>query len=190
MNIFTEFEDSSVLNFIYRNLDRFLDNPIRRWCNDPVKKLQAAGICSGMAVLEIGCGSGYFTVPAADFVGLNGCLHAIDIHPLAIETVSKKIEEINVTNVILSQRDTLETGFPSERFDLILVFGVIPTPVILLEKLLPEMHRLLKLEGKMAVWTAFPFWSPKSITRHELFKYDRVRDHVHIFRRARRSIRN
>lgn len=179
----TEFEDSPLLKLIYRNMGLFLDNPIRRWLTDPVEKIKAAGIRPGMDVLEVGCGSGYFTLPAAELVGDEGRLHAIDIHPIAIETVSKRIEESNPKNVILSKTDALETGLPGESYDLSLLFGVIPSPVLPLERLLPEMHRLLKPGGTMAVWTAFPLWSPKSITEHGLFTYVGDEDGVHIYDR-------
>lgn len=185
MNLITEFEDSPMLKFVYKNMSYFLDNPIRRWFNDPVKKIKAAGIRSGMDVLEVGCGSGYFTIPAAELVGEEGCLHAIDIHPIAIETVSRRIKESNLKNVILSKTNALETGLPNESYDLILLFGVIPAPILPLERLLPEMHRLLKPEGKMAVWTAFPLWSPRSVTEYGLFTYVGNKDGVHIYARAR-----
>jgi demethylmenaquinone methyltransferase/2-methoxy-6-polyprenyl-1,4-benzoquinol methylase len=185
MNLINEFEDSPMLKFVYQNISYFLDNPIRRLFNDPVKKVKAAGIRSGMNVLEVGCGSGYFTLSAAKLVGDEGCLHAIDIHHVAIETVSKKIKEVNLKNVILSQTDALETGLPCESYDLILLFGVIPSPVLPLKRLIPEMHRLLKPGGIMAVWTALPLWSPKSITEHGLFSYISNKDGVHIYTRAR-----
>ena len=165
MNLITEFEDSHILKFVYKKLSYFLDNPIRRLFNDPIKKVKAAGIRSGMDVLEVGCGSGYFTLPAAKLVGDEGCLHAIDIHPIAIETVSKRIKEVNLKNDIVSKTDELETGLPCESYNLILLFGVIPAPVLPLKRLLPEMHRLLKPGGTMAVWTALPLWSPASLTR-------------------------
>ncbi len=183
MNLITEFEDSPLLKFIYRNMGCFLDNPIRRWFNDPVEKIKAAGVRPGMDVLEVGCGSGYFTLPAAESVGDEGRLHAIDIHPIAVETVSKRIEQSNLRNVILSKTDALETRLPSGSYDLILLFGVIPAPVLPLERLVPEMHRLLKPRGRMAVWTAFPFWSPKSITEGGLFTYVGDEDGVHIYAR-------
>ena len=118
-----------------------------------------------------------------NLVGDEGCLHAIDIHPIAIETVSKRIKEVNLKNVILSKTDALETGLPCKSYDLILLFGVIPAPVLPLKRLLPEMHRLLKPGGTMAVWTALPLWSPKSITEHGLFIYVGEKDGVHIYNR-------
>lgn len=180
-NLITKFEDSPILKLIYKNMCHFLDNPLRRWFNDPVKTIKAAGVRSGMDVLEVGCGSGYFTIPTAELLGDEGSLHAIDIHPIAIETVSRRIKDSNLNNVILTKTDALETRLPSESYDLILLFGVIPAPVLPLDRLLLEMHRLLRPKGMMAVWTAFPLWSPKSITETGLFRYIGIKNGVHNF---------
>jgi ubiquinone/menaquinone biosynthesis C-methylase UbiE len=183
MNLITEFEDSPLFRFIYNNMSVFLNHPIRRMFNDPVKKVKAAGIHPGMYVLEVGCGSGYFTIPAAELVGDEGRLHAIDIHPKAVETVSSRVIDSNLRNVIITKTNALDTGFPCESYDMILLFGVIPVPVLPLKKLLPEMHRLLKPCGSMAVWTGLPLWSPKKVTRSRLFTYAGKRSGVHNFTR-------
>jgi demethylmenaquinone methyltransferase/2-methoxy-6-polyprenyl-1,4-benzoquinol methylase len=183
MNLITEFEDSFLLKLVYKNMGFFLDNPIRKWFNDPIRKLKAAGIQSGMDVLEVGCGTGFFTIPAAEMVGDEGCLHAIDIHPIAIETLSRRIKETRLKNVIISKTNALETGLPSECYDLIILFGVIPAPVLPLKQLIPEMHRLLKPRKIMAVWTAYPLWSHTSVTEHGFFRYLEEKDGVHIFAR-------
>ena len=149
--------------------------------NDPVKKVEAAGIQPGMDVLEVGCGSGYFTIPAATLVGEEGQLEAIDIHPKAVETVSSRVKDAQLRNVIITKTDALDTGFPSESYDLILLFGVIPAPVLPLKKLLPEMHRLLKPHGSIAVWTGLPLWSPRTVTKSRLFTYTGKRNGVHNF---------
>ena len=183
MNLITEFEDSPLLKLVYRNMGVFLDNPIRRWLNDPVKTLEAAEIRSGMDVLEVGCGSGYFTVPAAEMIGDEGCVHAFDVHSLAVEQTAERIRSAGLRNVRLTKTDALDTGLPCESYDMILLFGVIPAPVLPLDKLLPEMHRLLRPEGSMAVWTGLPLWSPRSITKGGLFTHVGKRNGVHIFTR-------
>ena len=56
------------------------DNPIMRRLRNPYKLLKAAGIQKGMKVLEVGCGPGVFTIPAAELVGEERVVYAVDIH--------------------------------------------------------------------------------------------------------------
>ena len=178
------FENSPIVNFVFTHLLPLLDSPIRRWYNDPEKTLTGAGIKPGLVVLEVGCGSGFFTVTAARRVGEKGLVHAFDIQPIAVEKTTRKIKEANLRNVKITKTDALDTRLPRESYDLILLFGVIPAPVLSLDKLLPEMHRLLKSDGSMAVWTGVPFWSPRSVTKSGLFAHIGKSNGVHRFRRV------
>jgi ubiquinone/menaquinone biosynthesis C-methylase UbiE len=166
---------SEITRFLFRLMHPFMsyvmDSPLRRRLNDPVKTLTGAGVQQGQKVLEVGCGTGYFTTSAAKLVGDSGLVYAIDVYPPAIECVSKKIGDAYVTNVRLINADAMDSGLPGSSFDLILLLGVIPAPVLPLDRLLPEMHRLLKPKGALAVWTFFPWWSPASVTRSGLFTY-------------------
>jgi demethylmenaquinone methyltransferase/2-methoxy-6-polyprenyl-1,4-benzoquinol methylase len=177
------FVDSPIVNFVFEHMLHLLDSPFRRRFNDPVKTLKTAGVRPGLEVLEVGCGTGFFTIPAAEIVGDEGCVHAFDIHPLAVEETAEKIRDACLSNVKLTQTDALDTGLPCESYDLILLFGVIPAPVLPLNKLLPEMHRLLRPGGSMAVWTGLPLWSPRRVTKSGLFTHAGKRDWVHSFKR-------
>jgi demethylmenaquinone methyltransferase/2-methoxy-6-polyprenyl-1,4-benzoquinol methylase len=55
-----------------------------------MKILQGAGIQPGQIVLEVGCGTGFFTIPAAQLVGDEGCLVAMDALSGFIKQVAKK----------------------------------------------------------------------------------------------------
>jgi len=178
-----KFEDSPIVGFAFKHLLHLLDSPVRRWFNDPVKTLEAAGVRPGLEILEVGCGTGYFTIPAAEMVGDKGRVHAFDIHPLAVEKTTTKIRDASLRNVRLTRTDALDTGLPDVSYDLILLFGVIPAPVLPLNKLLPEMHRLLRPGGSMAVWTGLPLWSPWQVTKSGLFTHVGKRSGVHSFTR-------
>ncbi|MHA1360918.1 MAG: SAM-dependent methyltransferase [Candidatus Helarchaeota archaeon] len=65
---------------------------------DPYKVLDAAGLEPGQRALEVGCGPGFFTIPAAHIVGEKGSVLALDINPAAVEHVRRKIKEAGVTN--------------------------------------------------------------------------------------------
>lgn len=161
-----------------------MESPQRRRFQDPVRMLKAAGVTPGREVLEVGCGTGFFTIPAAGLVGDEGRVHSIDVYPPAIERVAGKVQDAGLTNVLLTEADATDTDLPGESFDLVLLFGVLPSPTLPTGKLLPEMHRLLKSGGALAVWTAFPWWSPASVTKNGLFTYAGKEQGVHTFRRA------
>jgi demethylmenaquinone methyltransferase/2-methoxy-6-polyprenyl-1,4-benzoquinol methylase len=108
----------------------------------------------------------------------------MDPHPLAIEGVTRKIQAARLANVRLIRADATEAGLASGCLDLILLFGVIPAPIIPLDRLVAEIHRLLRLEGALAVWTALPWWSPASVTRSGLFVWTGKESGVHRFRKA------
>ncbi|WP_067050589.1 class I SAM-dependent methyltransferase [Methanofollis ethanolicus] len=72
----------------------------------PVRLLEKFEIEPGMTVVDYGCGPGSYAKAASQLVGKKGHVYAVDIHPLAIESVSALIKEGGLTNVsaILSER--------------------------------------------------------------------------------------
>ncbi|MBL7065957.1 MAG: class I SAM-dependent methyltransferase [Anaerolineae bacterium] len=130
---------------------------------DPYKALNAAGLKPGQKVLEVGCGPGFFTVPAAKIVGEKGSVHALDINPLAIERVQQKIKQEGVANVKTILADAAQTGLPDQGFDLIFLFGFVHS-VGNLENILVELHRLLKPAGILStegrLWISSKLFHP------------------------------
>jgi ubiquinone/menaquinone biosynthesis C-methylase UbiE len=150
----------------------------------PANTISGADILPGQAVLEVGCGTGFYTISAARLIGDQGCLVAMDVLSDSVELVSRKVQNANLKNVQVIKGDALNTGLDAESFDTVLLFGVIPAPVLPLAKLLPEMHRVLKVEGTLAVWPPIPGWLPQSILESRLFTYTGRRKGVHNFRRV------
>jgi demethylmenaquinone methyltransferase/2-methoxy-6-polyprenyl-1,4-benzoquinol methylase len=147
-----------------------------------MKILRGADFHPGQTVLELGCGTGFFTITAAQLIGDQGCLVAMDVLPVSIETVSKKVQTANLKNVRVVKGDALNTMLDAESMDAVLLFGVLPAPMLPLDRLLPEMRRILKPGGTMAVWP--PSWVPQSIPRSGLFTYVSKRNNVFNFRRS------
>jgi ubiquinone/menaquinone biosynthesis C-methylase UbiE len=176
------FEDSVITHLLFRFMAPVMESPLRHRFFDPVRTLKGAGLQSGQHVLEVGPGTGFFTIPAAELVGQEGRIYAIDLHPLAIEQVARKIQDAGLTNARLIMADALETGLASDCMDLVLLLGVIPSPTLPLSRLVPEMHRVLKPEGALAVWTGFPWWSSTCVAEGGLFAYMGRQNGVHSFR--------
>jgi SAM-dependent methyltransferase len=180
---FDKFATNAFFKFLAPVVAAVMDHPVRRRLNDPVETLEAAGLKPGQSVLEVGCGTGFFTVPAARLVGDTGLVHSIDLYPRAIEHVTQKVQKAGLTNVKLTLADALATGLPDSGFDLALLLGVIPSPTLPLERLLPEMHRLLKPGGELAVWTVFSWGLRASVSRSGLFVHIGKESGVHRFRK-------
>ena len=180
-----ELGNSKILNLLFKPAGAMMGSRLRRWLMNPVKTLRGAEIQPGQTVLEVGCGTGFFTIPAAELIGDEGCLVAMDALSDFVQQVSKKVKSANLNNVRVVKRDALNTGISAATIDTALLFGVLPWPALPLNRLLPEMHRVLKPEGRLAVWL-FPVsgWVPKSILKSGLFTYVSKRNGVYNYRRC------
>jgi demethylmenaquinone methyltransferase/2-methoxy-6-polyprenyl-1,4-benzoquinol methylase len=179
--------NSKILTLIFKPAGMLMGSRVRQWLMNPVKTLQAADVQPAQTILEVGCGTGFFTVPAAQMIGDQGSLVAMDASSGFLEEVARKVQKAKLNNVRIVQRDALNTDLETASIDKVLLFGVIPFPLLPLDRLLPEMHRVLKPEGTMAVWL-FPrlvhSWVPKSILRSELFEYTGKGRGVYNYRRC------
>ena len=113
------------------------------------KEILRSGIKEGSHVLDYGCGPGFVTVPAAKIVGSQGVIYALDIHPLAIRNIERKIIKHNLDNVktIITGNGT---GLPDESIDVALLFNVI-FMIKDKEKLIDELYRILKEGGVISI---------------------------------------
>lgn len=167
-----ELGKSRFLNLLFKPGGWAMESRLRLLLHDPLTILQGADVRPGQTVLEVGAGTGFFTLPAARLIGESGRLIAME--PLAdyAARLRERLEAAQLDNVEVVQRDALNTGLESASLDRALLFGVLPFPTLPLKRLLPEMQRVLKAEGILAVWM-FPVagWVPGAIERSEWFAY-------------------
>jgi ubiquinone/menaquinone biosynthesis C-methylase UbiE len=133
-------------NFAFMIITLIHDNALRRRFDDPIKTLKAARLKPGLKVLEVGCGPGFFTIPAAEIVGNEGFVYAVDVHPRAIRRVQKKIDRKGMKNIRPTITNASNTGLPEQSVDLVFMFGL-PHIVGGQENVLSEMYRVLKPGG-------------------------------------------
>ena len=177
--------NSKILNLLFKPAGMMMESRLRQWLMNPAKTLRGAGIEPGQTVLEVGCGTGFFTISAAELIGDQGCLVAMDALSDYTNRVSKKVQSAGLKNVRVVKRDALDTGLDAASIDKVLLFGVIPFPFFPLNRLLPEMHRVIKPEGSLAVWL-FPVsgWVPKWILQSGVFTFVSRRNGVYNYRRC------
>lgn len=100
------------------------------------------GITPGKIVADIGAGSGWFTVRAAQRVGSSGTVYAVDINPEAIKYIEERAQKQALGNVkaILSTADDPKLAQNSVDAVLLLkTYHEIADPVALLERLRPAL---------------------------------------------------
>lgn len=178
---------SKILNLFFKPAGLLMGSRLRKWLMDPVKTLKITDIQPGQTILEVGCGTGFFTILAAQMVGEQGFVVAMDASSGFLKEVAKKVEKANLKNVSIVQRDALNTGLETESIDKALLFGVIPFPLLPLDKLLPEIHRVLKPGATMSVWLFPPLvhnWVPGVIVQSNLFEQINEKSNVYNYLRV------
>jgi len=121
-----------------------LDARERRKILPPEETLRKAGIREGISFADIGCGVGYFSIPASRMVG-KGKVYAIDIQRRMLEQLKK--EDIGNIEVVESSEE--EIPLASGSADLALMADVLHE--LEGEGTLREAHRILKPNGRLAV---------------------------------------
>ena len=175
---------STIGKVVLRSLAAVMESPLRYRYFNPLDILQGIDKLHGQTVLEIGCGTGFFTIPAAGLIGEQGSLVAMDVLAESVEFVSKKVQAAKLQNVRVVKGDALDTKLDSESFDTVILFGVIPAPMLPLTQLLTEIRRVLKPEGTLAVWPPVPGLLPQSILQSGLFTDAHKRNSVYNFKRC------
>lgn len=77
------------------------DEERRKWQNPEAILLQI-GVRPGQTLVDVGCGEGYFALPAARLVGDAGKIYGIDTNAEAIRRLKEKAAAENLTNLELA----------------------------------------------------------------------------------------
>lgn len=111
---------------------------------------QALGDVTGRRVLEIGPGTGYYTLPVAEWLGPDGRLDIFDLQQEMLDHTLRRAAEHGLTNIEATQGDARALPYPDASFDaafLVTVLGEIPDQV----QALRELRRVLKPGGRLVV---------------------------------------
>jgi len=122
-----------------------------------LEMLQQIGIRRGHTVLDFGCGSGTYTIPAAKIVGEKGRVYAVDKDNEVLDGLTKKVELASLGNIVkMETSGKLEIELNNASIDVVLLFDVFH-PYYFSEasdrrKLLGEIYRIMKPTAFVSVW--------------------------------------
>lgn len=91
-------------------IGRILDSNYRRRLQPTEQIIRRSDIKEGMAVLEVGCGSGAFTTFVARAVGPKGKVYALDIQKEMLKQLANKLSKLenkDIKNIELIKRQRL-----------------------------------------------------------------------------------
>jgi ubiquinone/menaquinone biosynthesis C-methylase UbiE len=112
---------------------------------------------TGQVVVDVGAGTGFWTVPLARLVGPSGIVFAVDVEPIMLDETRTLAAEHQLPNVEIVQSE--ETSIPLDDgvADLVVLGFVLHEPSDV-EAFLAEIVRLLKPDGRVLIveWQDHP----------------------------------
>jgi ubiquinone/menaquinone biosynthesis C-methylase UbiE len=156
----------------------------QRWMLDKeFPFLSRERLCEALAprpderILEIGSGTGLFSVPVAQLLEPGGKLDAFDIQQAMLDHTLHVATEQNVGNLVATCGDARRLPYAEDTFDaafMMTVLGEIPNQ----EAALGELRRVLKANGRLVVgefifdWHAVPLGVLKRRAKRQGFSFE------------------
>jgi ubiquinone/menaquinone biosynthesis C-methylase UbiE len=130
------------------------NDTLRRTWQDPEHILTKVGLRSGFTFIDVGCGDGFFTLPAAKKVGNTGRIYGIDRNEFAINSLREKAVRERLDWVSLEIGKAEDIVICTTCADIVF-FGIVlhdfedPMKVLLnARKMLKPSGRLINLDWK------------------------------------------
>jgi ubiquinone/menaquinone biosynthesis C-methylase UbiE len=110
-------------------------------------------------LLEVGPGTGYYTLPVAEWIGNDGELEIFDLQPEMLDHTLRAASDRGLHNVAARQGDASALPYEGDRFDgafLVATLGEIPDQDLALR----ELARVIRPGGRLVVGELFgdPHW--------------------------------
>ncbi len=147
-----------------------LDNPLRLRYRKPAETLGLYGFTSGMVVLDLGCGTGTFTVEMARMVGEQGTVHAMDLQRPLLDETRRRVEDAGLGRRVQCHHAGAEhIPLEDDSCDLAVLIATLPQIPDRYGALL-ELRRVLRPAARLAISEEAldPAYVPTWVTRHWL----------------------
>jgi ubiquinone/menaquinone biosynthesis C-methylase UbiE len=110
--------------------------------------LRKIGLGQGMVFIDIGCGYGFFTIPAAQLVDKRGKVYAVDVDSSAVEKLKRKASEKGLENIITAVGEAEKTIFCEKCADVVF-FSIVLHDFKNPPKVLQNAKRMIKPNGML-----------------------------------------
>ena len=122
-----------------------------------IELLERIGIRKGQTILDFGCGSGTYTIPAAKIVGQQGRVYALDQDKEALDELMKKVVSADLSSIErMEASDKSGIELNDESVDIVLLFDVFHLYYFPerddRRRLLGEIYRIMKPNAFVSVW--------------------------------------
>jgi len=119
--------------------------------------LERTGIRKGQTVLDFGCNSGTYTIPAAKIVGSQGRVYALDKDKEVLDELMQKAVSADLRNIErMETSGKLEIELADGSVDVVLLFDVFHLYYFPQaddrRRLLSEIYRIMKPTAFVSVW--------------------------------------
>jgi ubiquinone/menaquinone biosynthesis C-methylase UbiE len=125
------------------------DDPARLRWQDPGRVLDAIGVAPGWTFLDVGCGEGYFALPAAGKVGPSGRVCGIDADAEAVTLLGEHAKRSGLSWVTAQAGPAEETLLCSGCGDVVF-FGICLHDFADPERVLRNARRMVRDTGILA----------------------------------------
>lgn len=143
-----------------------LDHPDRLKRLPPQRIMELIELEKGMSVADIGCGIGYFAIPMAKTVGNSGVVYALDLNPLMLEELDRRVQETELDNVKLIQSSENDFKMPQASVDVAFT-ATVHHELDDAVKFLKACNTILKPGGKMVVLDWHVIEEPMGPPKHK-----------------------
>ena len=153
----------------------FLELPWRKITLSPQKLVARLHLTPASHVLEVGAGSGFYSVEIARRIP-DGHLEVLDLQPEMLKKAQQKLEAQGLSNVSYTLADARQLTFAEETFDVIVLVTVLGE-VADQQAFLYEAHRVLKPQGILSISEHLPdpdfssFAKVKTLVEREGFAF-------------------
>jgi len=127
-----------------------LDSPERRKMLPPEEILQKFKVKAGDTVADVGCGIGYFSLPASTLVGPTGEIIALDISADMLAHLQEKVQSMGVANITIVKTSEAQLATTDEAADVVLAFFILHEAPDQ-QAFVAELDRILKPGGRLAL---------------------------------------